>query len=49
MESREVSLKVCYYFETLLWWLDGSKLSRQLVATAILNLDNMAASAVILN
>jgi len=49
MESRAVSLKVCYYFEALLWWLDGSKLSRQLVATTILNLDNMAVSAAILN
>jgi len=37
MEGRAVSLKVCYYFEALLWLLDGSKLSRQLVATAILN------------
>jgi hypothetical protein len=38
MAGRAVSLKVCYYFEALLWLLDVNKSSRQLVATAVLNL-----------
>jgi len=37
MAARAVSLKV-YYFEALFWLLDVNKLSKQLVATAILNL-----------
>jgi len=38
MAARAISLKVCYYFEALFRLLDVNELSRQLVATAILNL-----------